>query len=316
MQMPRANRHYIPGYLWHITHRCHKKEVLLKFDRDRRRWIEWLAWSDPGRQVEQVEQAEKAASGIGGNSDPMKIDSHHHFIKYNAIEYDWIDNSLAKLRRDFLPADLKAEIDAAGIDGLVSVAARQIVEETSALLTYAKANPFILGVVGWVPLVSPGVVAELERFAPNTKLRGVRHVLHDEPDPLYMVRDDFNEGIRRLKPFDLSYDILIFERHLTQTIQFVDRHPEQVFVLDHIAKPRIKEGLFEPWATKIRELAKRENVFCKLSGMVTEADWSGWTEEHNYAPMRRSSSRRLDPRERCSVPTGRSVWWRPNTPVG
>lgn len=208
----------------------------------------------------------------------MKIDSHQHFIKYNAIEYDWIDNSLAKLRRDFLPADLKAEIDAAGIDGVVSVAARQIVEETSALLTYAKANPFILGVVGWVPLVSPGVVADLERFAADAKLCGVRHVLHDEPDPFYMLRDDFNEGIRRLKPFDLTYDILIFERHLPQTIRFVDRHPEQVFVLNHIAKPRIKEGLLEPWATKIRELAKRGNVFCKLSGMVTEADWSEWTE--------------------------------------
>ena len=209
----------------------------------------------------------------------MRIDAHHHFWKYDPAEYAWIDDDMAALRRDFLPEHLAAEIKAAGVDGVVSVQARQTVAETSALLAFAAAHEFIKGVVGWVPLISPRVEEDVARFAHAGKLRGVRHVLQGEPDDLYMLRADFNAGIRALRPFGLVYDILIFERHLPQTCTFVDRHPAQVFVLDHIAKPRIKDGAFEPWHTHLRELAKRENVFCKLSGMVTEASWSGWTPE-------------------------------------
>ena len=209
----------------------------------------------------------------------MRIDAHHHFWKYDPTEYDWIGEEMSAIRRDFLPGHLAAEIGAAGIDGVVSVQARQTVAETAALLEFGAANPFIKGIVGWVPLVSPGVEADLARFAAESKLRGVRHVLQGEPDDLYMLRADFNAGIRALEPHGLVYDILIFERHLPQSCAFVDRHPAQVFVLDHLAKPRIKEGAFEPWNTHIRELAKREHVFCKLSGMVTEASWSDWTPE-------------------------------------
>ena len=207
----------------------------------------------------------------------MRIDAHHHFWKYDAVEYDWIDEEMRVIRRDFLPAHLEAEIKEVGIDGVVSVQARQIVAETTMLLEFARANEFIKGVVGWVPLVSPGVEDDLAAFAAEPKLRGVRHVLQAEADDFYMLRDDFNAGIRTLKHFGLAYDILIFARHLPQTVTFVDRHPGQVFVLDHVGKPDIKAGLFEPWNTDIRELAKRENVCCKLSGMVTEAAWSGWT---------------------------------------
>jgi L-fuconolactonase len=209
----------------------------------------------------------------------MRIDTHQHFWKYDPLEYGWIGPEMSTLRRDFLPPDLEAEIRAAGIDGVISVQARQTREETAWLLEMAAANDFIKGVVGWVPLVSPDVTADLEGFAAAPKLRGVRHVLQDEPDEHYLLREDFNAGIRALQPFGLVYDLLIFERRLPQTIAFVDGHPGQAFVLDHIAKPRIREGVIEPWRTNIGELAKRENVFCKVSGLVTEADWEGWTPE-------------------------------------
>ena len=209
----------------------------------------------------------------------MKIDSHHHFWKYSAEEYPWIGDSMAALRRDFLPAHLKAEIAALGIDGVVSVQARQTVGETEWLLSLADGNDFIKGVVGWVPLAEPGVRDAVAKFAANPKLRAVRHVVQDEPDDRFILGADFNRGVSVLKDFGLVYDILIFERQLAASIEFVDRHPQQVFVLDHIAKPRIGDGAIEPWRANIRELARRKNVFCKASGMVTEADWKTWNKE-------------------------------------
>lgn len=204
------------------------------------------------------------------------IDSHHHFWHYTRPDYGWINDNMKALRRDFLPEDLQREIQKVGIDGVVSVQARQSVAETEWLLSFARQHPFIRGVVGWVPLVDAGVGGILEKFAANKKLKGIRHVVQDEPDDAYLLREDFNRGVDTLKASGLVYDILIFERHLPNAIKFVDRHPKQVFVLDHIAKPRIKDGAVEPWKTNIREIAKRHNVYCKLSGMVTEADWKGW----------------------------------------
>lgn len=208
----------------------------------------------------------------------MKIDSHHHFWNYEPVEYGWIDDSMKAIRRDFLPEHLCAEIANVGVDGVVSVQARQNLVETQWLLDFAAKHDFIKGVVGWVELVSPQVGTELERFAANPKLKSVRHVVQGEPDDNFILRADFNRGIRELKKFSLVYDILILERHLPPTIQFVDAHPNQVFVLDHIAKPQIHAGVFEPWHKNICELAKRPNVFCKVSGMVTEADFQTWTE--------------------------------------
>lgn len=207
----------------------------------------------------------------------MTLDSHHHFWRYNSREYDWIGPEMAVLQRDFLPADLKQEIAAAGIDGVISVQARQSLDETRWLLELAAGNDFIRGVVGWVPLVSPDVQRDLETLTAQRKLRSVRHVLQGEADDRYMLRDDFNRGVSLLQRFGLVYDILIFERHLPQTAQFIDRHPNQVFVLDHIAKPKIKAGELEPWRSALRELARRRHVYCKVSGMVTEADWKQWT---------------------------------------
>ena len=206
------------------------------------------------------------------------IDSHHHFWRYTVEDYGWIDDAMRIIRRDFLPADLEREIRAAGIDGVITVQARQSLEETRWLIELAGAHDFIRGVVGWVSLIDAGVGDILAPLAANPKLRAVRHVLQGEADDRYMMRPDFNRGIAALRPLGLVYDLLIFERHLPTAIEFVDRHPGQVFVLDHIAKPRIKDNLIEPWAQNIRELARRPNVYCKVSGMVTEADYTRWTE--------------------------------------
>jgi L-fuconolactonase len=210
----------------------------------------------------------------------MKIDAHHHLWKYSAAEYGWITPEMRAIRRDFLPADLEELMHHFGIEGTVAVQARQTLEETSWLLGLAEKHSLIRGVVGWVPLTEgAGVKRHLERFAGNKRLRGARHVIHDEADPRYILRDDFNAGVRALGEFGLLYDILIFERHLPAAIEFVDRHPKQVFILDHVAKPRIKERILAPWDRNLRELARRENVYCKLSGMVTEADHERWTPE-------------------------------------
>ena len=210
----------------------------------------------------------------------MKIDSHHHLWAINDTDYVWMGDAHAVIRRDFLSADLNAALDESGIDGSVAVQARQMIGETEFLLEIADANPRIKAVVGWVPLCENGGEPFLERYAAHPKLVGVRHVVHDEPDDDFILRPDFNEGIRNLAKYKLVYDILIFWKHLPQTIQFVDRHPNQPFVVDHIAKPRISAGNFDTeWADGIRELAKRENVSCKVSGMLTEVRGETWDLE-------------------------------------
>ena len=208
----------------------------------------------------------------------LRIDAHHHFWKYDPVEYGWIDDAMDAIRRDFLPEHLRAEIATAGVDGVVSVQARQSEQETAWLLGLAENNAFIKGVVGWVPLSSPKVDRALEKHCRHWKLRAVRHVVQGEPDDRFILGEEFNAGIRLLREFGLAYDILIFERQLPPTIEFVDLHPEQVFVLDHIAKPKIKAGELEPWRTNMLELGKRKNVYCKISGLVTEADFATWTE--------------------------------------
>ena len=210
----------------------------------------------------------------------MKIDAHHHFWHYNTRDYGWISDEMAVLRRDFLPADLAPELRAAGIDRVVSVQARQCVEETEWLLKLAEENDFIAGVVGWLPIASPEFPALLEQFSAKRKLRGIRHVVQDEPDDRFILGEAFNRGIDRLINTHLVYDILIFERHLPYAIEFVKRHSEeQLFVLDHIAKPKIAAGEMQPWADNLRKLAAFPNVFCKLSGLVTEADIHNWTPD-------------------------------------
>jgi L-fuconolactonase len=208
-----------------------------------------------------------------------RIDSHHHLWKYSQSDYPWMLEGMESIRRDFLVPELERTIHEAKIDGVVTVQARQSLLETDWLLDLASRHDIIRGVVGWVPLTDPAVASHLEKYWDYPKLKAVRHVLHDEPDDLYMLREDFNRGVAQLEDVGLRYDILIFERHLPQTVHFVDRHPNQIFIIDHIAKPRIKDHLLSPWREQMRDLARRENVYGKLSGLVTEADWKVWTQE-------------------------------------
>jgi len=186
---------------------------------------------------------------------------------------------MSVIRRDFLPSDLEREIRNAGVDGVVSVQARQTLEETLWLLSLAAQNHFVRGVVGWAPLTEPCIRDELDLLRRDPRLRAIRHEVQDEPDG-YLLREDFNAGVSVLEEVGLAYDLLIHERQLPEAIRFVDQHPQQVFVLDHLAKPRVKENRFDPWRQRIRELARRENVYCKVSGLVTEADFKAWTEAH------------------------------------
>ncbi|SRR6266404_625305 len=210
----------------------------------------------------------------------MRIDTHQHFWRYNPQEFGWIDDSMAALRRDFLPHDLEPELAAAGFDGSIAVQARQTLDETRWLLDLAASSRSILGVIGWVDLRSPDVRLQLEEFAGNPKLLGIRHIVQSEPDDRFLLQPEFLRGITVLEEFDLTYDILIYPKHLPVAAEFVQRFPRQRFVLDHLAKPPIKSGDLHPWNSEIRELAKSPNVFCKLSGLLTEADWKNWKPEH------------------------------------
>jgi L-fuconolactonase len=209
----------------------------------------------------------------------MRIDAHQHFWIYNPQEYEWIDDSMNKIRQNFLPEDLEPELQRNEFHGSVVVQTRQTLEETHWLLGLAERSPKILGVVGWVDLCSVNVRSQLEELATNRKLVGIRHIVQAEPDDRFLLREDFLRGISMLEEFDLAYDILIYTKHLPVAAEFVERFPMQRFVLDHLAKPSIKNGAIEPWATAIRRLAAFPNVWCKLSGLVTEADWQMWKPE-------------------------------------
>ncbi len=206
----------------------------------------------------------------------MRLDAHNHFWHYSADEYGWITDEMAVLRRDFLPEDLAREQAAIGFEGSVVVQARQTLEETKWLLGLADEHPLIKGVVGWVDLCSDEVGEQLQGFVDHTHFCGVRHVLQDEANDRFMLREEFLRGIGVLGEFGLPYDILIMPHHLPHACKLVERFPEQAFVLNHIAKPFIRDGVMEPWATDIRRLAEHPNVFCKASDMVTEADWERW----------------------------------------
>jgi len=206
----------------------------------------------------------------------MRIDAHQHFWKYSAEEYPWIGKGMERLARDHLPADLAGLAAAEGIDGTVAVQARQSLEESRWLLELAAADPLVRGVVGWVDLRSTHVADQLRELAQRPKFVGVRHVVQDEPDPRFLLGESFLHGIRQLADVGLTYDLLLYPHQLPAAVELVGRFPEQPFVLDHLAKPRIKAGELDPWRRDLEALAAHGNVLCKLSGMVTEADWQGW----------------------------------------
>jgi len=209
----------------------------------------------------------------------MRIDSHQHFWKYDPIRDRWINRTMKAIRRDFLPLDLKPLLKENKIDGCIAIQADQSEEETIFLLNLAEENPFIKGVVGWVDLCADNIENRLEYFSNFKKFCGVRHIVQTEPKD-FMLRQDFQLGISMLKKFGLTYDILIIPSQIRAAIDLVKKFPDQPFVLDHIAKPNIKDGEINFWKRNLEVLATFQNVNCKVSGMVTEANWNNWSEDN------------------------------------
>lgn len=206
----------------------------------------------------------------------MRIDAHQHFWIFDPVRDSWISDEMHVIKRDFLPHDLEPHLLFNSIDGCVAVQADQSETETLFLLDLAKKNQMIKGVVGWVDLFSPGIVERLEHYKQFETLKGFRHVLQGDPRRDLMLSPEFTRGIKALAKYGYTYDILIFPDQLIYAEKLVAQFPDQLFVLDHIAKPNVKDRRDDGWHAGIRALAKHENVYCKVSGMVTEADWHHW----------------------------------------
>jgi L-fuconolactonase len=215
----------------------------------------------------------------------MVIDSHQHFWKYEPVKHSWIDDDMSVIRRDFSPSDLAKVYQENGIDGCVAVQADQTLEETDFLIDLASINNFIKGIVGWVDLRAENIENVLEKYSTDKIVKGFRHVVQGEADHNFLLRPNFSRGISLLEKHNFTYDILVFPHQLGSVLEFVKKFPHQKFVIDHIAKPYIKDGYFEGWATMMTAIGKHKNVSCKMSGMVTEADFNTWTPEQIHPYM-------------------------------
>jgi L-fucono-1,5-lactonase len=209
----------------------------------------------------------------------VKIDSHQHFWRYDPRRDAWITGEMSVLKRDFLPQNLLSELAANGVDASIAVQASQSEDETLFLLECAERHPEIAGVVGWVDLCARNLPERLAYFSQFEKLRGFRHIAQAEPDDRFLLREDFCRGIGCLREFGFTYDILIYPKQLPATLEFVAKFPDQPFVIDHLAKPAIRAKEMHPWRDQICAVAENPNVFCKISGMITEADWKAWKAE-------------------------------------
>ncbi len=209
----------------------------------------------------------------------IKLDSHQHFWQYNPNEHVWMNDQMEILKHDYLPTDLEPLLKESGFDGTIAVQARQLVAETEWLLKLAGQNEIIKGVVGWVDLRSEKIGEQLDKYSKNSKLKGVRHVVQDEPDDNFMLGTAFQNGIAQLKKYKLTYDLLVYPKQLPASIDLVKKFPEQLFVIDHIAKPDIMNKVMKGWAENMSAMASFPNVYCKLSGMVTETNWHNWSSE-------------------------------------
>jgi len=212
----------------------------------------------------------------------LKIDSHQHFWQYDPVRYDWIDDGMSVIRKDFLPGDISPVLKENGFDGCITVQSHQSEAENEFHLTNANKYDFIKGIVGWLDLCSAEIEDRLAYYQQFKILKGFRHVLQGEPQRDFMLRPDFLNGISLLKKYNYTYDILIYPDQLKYTEEFVSKFPGQPFVIDHIAKPDIKNKEIKQWAKDVASVAKFENVFCKVSGMVTEADWGKWDKTDFY----------------------------------
>ena len=210
----------------------------------------------------------------------MRIDSHQHFWTFtgNETDYVWMTGDYAVLGRNFGVDALRPLLKTAGFDGTIAVQAREMRKETEYLLQLAAAHPEIKGVVGWLDLCSPEIEQELGHYADQKKLKGLRMLIHDRPDPSFAISDAHVNGVSRLARYGLTYDLLLKPPHLPAAIQLVDRLPNQKFVVDHIAKPDILNQVMEPWRGLMIDLARRPSVYCKLSSVITQADWQSWTD--------------------------------------
>lgn len=207
-----------------------------------------------------------------------RVDAHQHFWNYSPEEYCWIDESMSVLQRNFMPPDLALELRTAKVDGTIAVQARQSIAETDWLLELARSTSWVKGVVGWLPIAAPNFTAELERYHNESLLKGLRHVVQAEAEG-FLETSAFNDGIKVLSGTGHTFDLLIRWHQLPEAVKFVDRHPHQIFVLDHLGKPDIRNCEFAIWAEYLHELAHRDNVVAKLSGLVTEAEPSQWMPE-------------------------------------
>lgn len=209
----------------------------------------------------------------------MVIDSHQHFWKYHPVKDAWITDDMKVIQSDFLPEHLHAILQQNGVHGCVAVQADQSETETQFLLDLAATHPFVKGVVGWVDLRADNLSERLDHFSQFEKLKGFRHIVQGEPDPAFLLREDFRQGVHTLMQYDLSYDILVYPIQLPAVEKFVQLFPEHRLVIDHMAKPYCKTGDIAAWEKSMRAIAQSGNVYCKLSGLVTEADWQHWTAQ-------------------------------------
>ncbi len=206
----------------------------------------------------------------------MAIDAHQHFWKYDLVRDAWITNDMHKIKKDFMPEDLKPLLDENGIEGCVAVQADQSETETGFLLGLADNHSWIKGVVGWIDLLADDHEQRLDHFKKHPKFKGVRHILQAEPDG-FISNPRFIKGVAALSKRGLTYDILTHEKQLVEVLTFINKLPTMNLVIDHISKPNIKNKLFKLWSAHMKEISTYEHVHIKLSGMVTEADWSSWT---------------------------------------
>jgi L-fuconolactonase len=211
----------------------------------------------------------------------LKVDTHQHFWKYNPVKHSWINEEMAVIRKDFMPDDLQPILKNAGLSGCIAVQADEDEAENDFLLSLAKNNNFIRGVVGWADFLADDISERLAYYNDFKIIKGFRYILQDKNQRDLMLSKEFLKGIQAMKAYDFVYELLIFPDQLAYAEQLVTQFPNQVFILDHLAKPMIKAGEIKQWKTAIIALAKHENVYCKVSGMVTEADWKNW----NYADL-------------------------------
>lgn len=213
----------------------------------------------------------------------LKIDAHQHFWKFDPVRDSWIDETMAAIRRDFLPEDLEPVLKQNGLDGCVVIQSEQSEAENAFQLKNAAENSFIKGVVGWVDFCSDQVEERLEYYSQFKLMKGFRHMLQAKPDASFMLQKSFLNGVSLLQKFRFTYDLLIFPLHLQNAKKLVSAFPNQLFVIDHIAKPNIKSKDIDSWKKDMQAMGELENVSCKVSGMVTEADWENW-QQTDFTP--------------------------------